>query len=427
MTRRYALAGLLLLMLAGVMAARTATAGGTVHPVALAQHPHAVVVDTRTSRAFITSHGADRRSGVVSVVDTTTGTLVRTVRLGTYPDAIAVNERTTRVFIGRDDGTVSLLDARSGAVLGCVVLPHDSAPRTRSGIGVGNAVVQGLAVDERTGRVFVASLGMGGEPLSRVSMLDGRSGAILHSMAVEDPATLAVDARAGRVLIMNQDGSVRVLDARTAMALHGNPVRSAAGAVAVDERTSHVFVADQNGTAVNILDARTGTLLHTTPVGQTPVALAMAAQTGRVFVVTANNDAGPGSVSMLDARTGAVLRTVTLAGALTGVAVDERRGRVFVTNAGTTDRRGTWAAPGSVQVLDAHSGALVRTIPTGVAPLAAAVDGQGHVVVINGGGTVRVRAAWWMQRLRPWLPWLRQPPPSTRTVPANVSVLDASG
>jgi DNA-binding beta-propeller fold protein YncE len=218
---------------------------------------------------------------------------------------------------------------------------------------------------------------------------------------------------------------VRVLDARTAMALHGNPVRSAPGAVAVDERTSHVFVADQNGTAVNILDARTGTLLHTTPVGQTPVALAMAAQTGRVFVVTANNDAGPGSVSMLDARTGAVLRTVTLAGALTGVAVDERRGRVFVTNAGTTDRSGTWVAPGGVQVLDAHSGALVRTIPTGVAPLGAAVDGQGHVVVINGGGTVRVPAVWWMQRLRPWLPWLR--PPSTRTVPANVSVLDASG
>jgi hypothetical protein len=63
------------------MAARTATAGGTVHPVALAQHPHAVVVDTQTNRAFVTSYGANRRSGVVSVFDTTTGKLVRTVRL----------------------------------------------------------------------------------------------------------------------------------------------------------------------------------------------------------------------------------------------------------------------------------------------------------------------------------------------------------
>ena len=52
---------------------------------------------------------------------------------------------------------------------------------------------------------------------------------------------------------------------------------------------------------------------------------------------------------MLDARSGVVLRTVTLAGALTGVAVDERRGHVFVTNAGTTDRSGIWAGPGSVQ------------------------------------------------------------------------------
>ena len=36
--------------------------------VALAQRPYAIVVDTRTSRAFVTSYGVDRRSGVVRVV-----------------------------------------------------------------------------------------------------------------------------------------------------------------------------------------------------------------------------------------------------------------------------------------------------------------------------------------------------------------------
>jgi DNA-binding beta-propeller fold protein YncE len=64
---------------------------------------------------------------------------------------------------------------------------------------------------------------------------DGRSGAMLHSIAVEDPATVAVDARAGRVVVMNQDGSVSVLDARTDAPLHGTLVSSAPGwAVAVD-------------------------------------------------------------------------------------------------------------------------------------------------------------------------------------------------
>jgi hypothetical protein len=58
---------------------------------------------------------------------------------------------------------------------------------------------------------------------------DGRSGAMLHSIAVEDPATVAVDARAGRVVVMNQDGSVSGLDARTDAPLHGTLVSSAPG------------------------------------------------------------------------------------------------------------------------------------------------------------------------------------------------------
>jgi YVTN family beta-propeller protein len=123
---------------------------GIVRCVALYQDPHAVV-DTRTSRAFVTGSGADRRSGVVSVLDTTTGKLMRTVPLGTYPNAIAVDERTDCVFVGSDDSTVSLLDARSGAVLGFVVLPHDIVASTSSGIGVGNTAVQGIAMDERPG------------------------------------------------------------------------------------------------------------------------------------------------------------------------------------------------------------------------------------------------------------------------------------
>ena len=69
-------------------------------------------------------------------------------------------------------------------------------------------------------------------------------------------------------------------------------------------------------------------VLRTVAVGAWPVALAVDAQAGHIFVVNHSTRTTPGSVSMLDAGTGAILRTAPLAG--DSVAVDGRAGRVFV-------------------------------------------------------------------------------------------------
>jgi hypothetical protein len=87
------------------------------------------LMDHKEVGAGIVRYGADRRSGGVSVLEPTTGNVMRTVPLGTYSNAIAMDEPTDRVFVGSDDSTVSPLDARSGAFLGFVVVPHDTAPR----------------------------------------------------------------------------------------------------------------------------------------------------------------------------------------------------------------------------------------------------------------------------------------------------------
>ena len=147
--------------------------------------------------------------------------------------------------------------------------------------------------------------------------------------------------------------------------------------MAVDARTKRLFVVNVDEDTVSVLDARSGALLHTVHVGQSPTAVAVDERTGRVFVVNSHTDpyripTERGSVSMLDARSGAALRTIPVGWDPTVAAVDERKGRIFVVNR-NIDSRGRLIGNGSVSVLDARSGTVLRTIPVGVAPIDVAV------------------------------------------------------
>src|SRR5438876_142119 len=82
-----------------------------------------------------------------------------------------------RLHGGRPPGGQS--DARSGALLH----PRVSLPEVVSPNGYANDItVRAMAVDERTGRVFVSAGGY--RTVGRVSMLDARSGAVLWSARV---------------------------------------------------------------------------------------------------------------------------------------------------------------------------------------------------------------------------------------------------
>jgi DNA-binding beta-propeller fold protein YncE len=77
---------------------------------------------------------------------------------------------------------------------------------------------------------------------------------------------------------------------------------------------------------------------------------------------------GPGSVVMLDAHSGRVLRTVQVGVVPGAVAVDTGGGHVFVMNAAgveplSSPPMASLSAPGGVSVLDAGRGTVRRTIP----------------------------------------------------------------
>jgi len=363
-------------------------------------------VDTRTGRIFVSNWGdfavSPRRPDVdvfkggntVTVLDTRTGRHVGTIHVNGNPSAMAVDERTGRVFVYSDgDGfpgytkLVSTLDGASGRRLRAVVVAHDPRGPNMPSQGAGDIVV-----DEQSGRVFVSS-----PYADSVSMLDGTSGRLLRTVGGTQPRPLAVDTHTRRVFVLNGGGG-----------------------------------GTSNG-VVTILDSATGRVVGNTPVGRLalPVTPVVDTRTGRVFV--ANDGGGTGSVSVLDAPSGALLRTVTVGPHPFVMAVDGRSSRVFVTSLGAMDAAGHLTGPGSVSVLDARNGALLRTLPVGVEPAVVAVDeraGRAFVVNVAGDSHDALAAA---RSLVPGLP--RSAPPCNsygqvstrcRLAPGSVTVLDAT-
>lgn len=165
--------------------------------------------------------------------------------------------------------------------------------------------------------------------------------------------------------------------------VHSVRVGSGAGPLALDERTGHAFVLARESTdnsniivglgdrGVWMVDTITGRVLTSTTMNTNPVALDIYSATERVFVAsqpylpTSTTAAYPANRS----------RVTTL----TAVTEDDQTGHAFAA---------TWR--GTLAVLDARSGRVLRvvTLPTYAASLA--VDSRRDHVLVVGNGVLSV-------------------------------------
>lgn len=379
--------------------ARDASATASIGAIDMAA-PHAagtVLVDTRAGRAVVV--GGDRRT-IVSIVDTRSDQLLHTVALGglSFGGAIVATGTNRAFVLGRSPGnsgpsdTVSILDTRSGAVVRRVRISFAPIAAT---------------VDERAGRVFVASQGglkaNGTTPIGMgmVSALDARTGRLLWQSAVGlRPVAIAADAQTQRVFVVNAGvygptgpgvGSVSVLDARTGASVRTVTVNKAAVALAVDEQTNRVFVTHDTSQSVSMLDGRTGAVLaQRIPVGFA-TAIGIDVRARRVVVV----DAAPGTVSLLDAASGAVVRTIAVGGDPLGVAIDTRTHHAIVTGTGTSltstlQHRfplpfGNDDSGSGVSILDTRSGRVMHEVAVAPTRNVAVDEHTGQAFVSNWG------------------------------------------
>ncbi len=219
---------------------------------------------------------------------------------------------------------------------------------------------------------------------------------------------LALDKRRGLVIVVSSaDGprstvlSVATYDATTGKAVRSRQIvtapmsRGASGqivgdetAVALDEATRRVFVVHEPYGVrfyprgrVDVLDEDSLALLRAVPTGNFPRSPAVDERTARVFVA---NQAS-GTMNILDARTGRLLRTVAVGrgplGPSAAPVVDEAAGRVFFAAYGSRD---------NVVMLDAASGAVLRRVTVSALPEVIAVDRRIGRVIVAGAGSASV-------------------------------------
>jgi len=188
------------------------------------------------------------------------------------------------------------------------------------------------------------------------------------------------------------------------------PFRSAALALAVDPRTGRAFVALEPVSAravaaeVALVDVRRG-VLRIVPVGLNPVAIAIDAHTRRVFVSCSGplrpdgyEPRGRGSITVLDADTGRLVRTERGVQYPDQLAVDEASGRVFVLNLhrvlNSADQGLTPVNRDTLALLDARDGRLLHVLAPGAPgvgniPSLGVDEALGRAFVLLNDGTVR--------------------------------------
>ena len=353
-----------------------------------------VTVDPETNRVFVSSTGDPR----LLMLDAHHGDVQAIVSNDSpIPDGLLLSRNHRRVMIVRTQAPFSgvrVLDASSGRVARSVACPGAGNIFTQLGIGAGSGVVEypplerlfigsniyplvgsgvcvidplrgralprvrigsgdtlidALALDDRTARVFVAShRDIGSEPqvgAGSVTMLDVRTGHVLRTTRVgQYPFQMAVDANASHVFVLNTGGyqgpaSVSILDARTGRMLHTVPIAPTPSSLAIDARTGQLAVTYQNG-SMDWLDPWNGrTLLHATGSTQ-PLLLGTDTQTDRTFTTTFSDGRVLPASSNIQVRathTGRILRAIAVSGAVGPMAIDTKRHRAFVAVAGCTE------------------------------------------------------------------------------------------
>jgi DNA-binding beta-propeller fold protein YncE len=243
----------------------------------------------------------------------------------------------------------------------------------------------GVAVDSRSGRVFITTSGPYGG--GHVLVVDSGAGLLLRSIALDAaPLAQGVDEWAGHVLVVT-DQRVYLLDATTGNVLRTTAMRDSSFSVAVDERTGRAFILGYvvrgspalGSVRLSVLDTRSGAVLRTLEVGQLPILLDLDRRDGRVLL-TSPDTGTTTTLYVLDARSGALLHIRRLNGYVTGMAVDERHGRAYLIGPATPRLR----------VLDTRSGILLRTLPLDARPMAVAVDQTTDDVFLQSAAGTRV-------------------------------------
>lgn len=291
------------------------TAGSTVRHINVGGSPMAAVADPRRGAAWIATGPA-----VVRIREATQR-IVATVKVG-GADLVALDRPRGVVWTASQvRGYLAEISEQTNKVIRRCTLPVQGA-------------VEGLAVDPRTATVWATQ----GPNLLEFSETSCR---LLHTTVLTNfqfkaPMQVAVDAQRGLVWVVIQgDGSGATVDPGRLVSVSESThrvVRSVlAGldqaAIAIDQRAGSVLVASIQ--TVDVVSESTGRVRQLSRQPNNGVGIAVDPATGKI-VLTGQPYASVGRIFVLGERTGKLLRTITGYAVPQYPAVDTGTGNVYV-------------------------------------------------------------------------------------------------
>ena len=404
-----------LLLVAAMMSSSPLRAGRPAfveHTVAIPDFmPQVLVVDEQTERTFVAGSRQDPAGRLVetlAVLDSRTGRLLRTVEtslLGVAAQccrmwALVDGPAGTIVAGGQGGTTLYVLDARSGDVLatahdstGATILPAHPAGRVVSLVETsrfsGVHVLDGrsgktiaalrcpanmaygfqrwtapMAIDGPLGRVFVPAAGAGGPGICVFDLPHGwaQFASVAIGSAYQIIDAMALDQRTAHLFVASDgatggeiSGMLTLLDARTAQVRSRTAIAPYPSQVLLEPNRVFILCGDypDPGT-LDMVDTATGRLMLARGNRADVYSLATDPLTGEVVI-----QYGDGSEDRLDARTGAIRVRVDARHVSTRIAVDRTTHRAYTVSLGPVGQRGQ---PALLRVRDTRTGALLRSV-----------------------------------------------------------------
>ncbi len=281
------------------------------------------------------------------------------------PNGLAVDRRSGMVYVSsRDNDQVFVLDRRTRAVVTSIPVPR---------------LPFGLAANALTHRVYVPCFDDG-----KLAVIDGETNTVVASLDVGvEPTYAAVNESTNRVYVVSHANllyGIRGSDHAIWRVVRTDGI--GAFGVAVDPVANRVYVSHRDTGTVTVFDGATldqvpGSTLNTRGI---PYVMAVDGANRRLYVYVRGRHSDPTRVQIYNLNTtpATLLAEVEIpyggpdGGG--GIAVDSAARRVYVTN----------SLDNTLSILDGRAGTVVTTIPVGTDPFPVAFDARtGEIWVGN--------------------------------------------
>src|ERR1700739_2724742 len=307
-------------------------------------NPRAIVFNVANNTAY----AVDREHDAIYIIHAASQTPHR-VQVGRGPISIAVNTSTGRAYVvNADDGTVSIIDGNSDAVLSTVAV--GSHPYS-------------IAVNSSTGDIHISHTFS-----DQLTILNGATNAVANLRAGSSDF-IAIDSARNIIYLMGYESSTLTVFDGTNRSLNSVSVGMHQWGLAIDDSKGTVYVCRTGANEIAMLK-RFASVAEAIPTGPIPCALAFNPKIERAYVA----NYGDNSVTIIDTAKDRAIATVPAGKHPQAIAFDAARNLVLIAN--THDD--------VVTVLDGATYAALKTLHAGRNPYALAVDsGSGKLYVAN--------------------------------------------